>query len=252
MNEDSKIYSKRFVCCADILGFSNKFLSLSIGNKIRKYAEIVESLKDACHSFKDYSGEQSSFQIQRINFHWFSDFFILFSDQISDSKVLEDIPHFQETKQTKITNFLQSVKILFLHFLYLGFPLRGGIDFGEFIHDPDQNTFLGEAMIRAVKLAEQHEWAGISLTSNSSEELLKFSKAQSYLTYYIVPTKGGGGAPLMVIDWPKDNTIKKKTNLEEYISRRFEELCPNLTENVKTKLINTQDFVNSRISNLTH
>ena len=154
--------TKKIICYADILGFSTKFQSLSTIEKREVYLSLITKVEDACHWQKCYS-DTPKFNSKRCDFYWFSDAFILFSEDdyfmSSNNAIIE----------TRLSTFFHSVKMLFLHFLSMGFPLRGGIDYGEFIGEPEKNIFLGEALINAVKMSDKHKWSGISLTPGFSD-----------------------------------------------------------------------------------
>lgn len=238
-----EMFTRRFVCCADILGFSQKFLSLNTKEKVETYKDIIEALKSACHAFQNYTGTQPAFSSPRTNFHWFSDFFILFSNDIPATDL--SIPGAFDAIESEVTNFLHCVKILFLHFLYLGFPSRGSIDFGEFYFNQDENIFIGDALIRAVTQSNQHEWAGISLTGDCIEEISRFPKTIKFFVPYGVPKKSGEKDYCKVIDWPADPSIRSKP--QNYLQERFTKFSPNLSAKAKVKLENTQIFMKSRL-----
>jgi len=240
------IYSKRLVCCADILGFSSKFIKLSTEQKVQKYKDIITSVKSSCHSFQDYISKDPKFSLKRTNFYWFSDFLILFSDKIHDDSSHDEIQEISDYIEEQIADFLQSVKILFLRFLWQGLPLRGAIDFGEFVFDQDENIVLGESIINTVKLSGFHEWAGIALTPNCSKKLSQYNKAKEYLASYPVPTKNDTKDKLVVIDWPNDPSLQTKTDVKDYISRRFAENCDQINAKVQKKLENPIKFLELR------
>jgi len=240
------IYSKRLVCCADILGFSSKFIKLSTEQKVQKYKDIITSVKSSCHSFQDYISEDPNFSLKRTNFYWFSDFLILFSNNIHADSSIDEIQEISDYIESKIVNFLQSVKILFLRFLWLGLPLRGAIDFGEFVFDQDENIVIGESIINTVKLSDFHEWAGIALTPSCSKMLSQYNKAKEYLASYPVPTKKDTKDELVVIDWPKDPSLQTRTDVKVYISDQFKMNCDHINGSVEKKLQNTIEFLEAR------
>lgn len=240
------IHSKRLVCCADILGFSAKFGKLLTEQKIDKYKDIITSVKSSCHSYQDCTSEEPKFSLKRSNFYWFSDFLILFSDNIDDDSSHDQIQEMSDYIEEQITDFLQSVKILFLRFLWQGLPLRGAIDFGEFVFDQDENIVIGESIINTVKLSDCHEWAGITLTPNCSKMVSQYNKAKEYLAVYPVPTKNDSNDDLVVIDWPRDASLQTKPDVKGYIAGRFAENCDRINDRVQKKLQNTIKFLESR------
>jgi len=149
-----------------------------------------------------------------------------------------------------IKEFFHSVKMLFLRFLYYGFPLRGGIDYGEFIVDPAQNIYIGEALIRAYKNSEEHEWAGISITSDFSKLISDYGQLQGLLIDYKVPIRKNLNQVLKVIDWPNDQTIKQKQDPEEYIRSQFQKYCKPLDDKAQRYLKNTIAFLRDRLNSV--
>lgn len=197
----------------------------------------------ACHRASDYRKEPPVFSLKRTNFYWFSDTFILFSDDFSfaaSSDFIEDL----------LRDFLQSVKLLFLRFLYYGFPLRGGIDYGEFIVDPAQNIYIGEALIRAYKNSEIHEWSGVSLSSDLARRITCYRKVELLLKSYEVPVKDNSTHLSKVIDWPVDQTIKLKNDPEGYIRNQFQRYSGYLDDKAERYLRNTITFLRNRVNSV--
>jgi hypothetical protein len=240
-------YSKRLVFCGDILGYSNKFSGLSTEQKVLKYNEIITAVKSSCHSFNE-DGEDPKSLLKRVNYYWFSDFFILFSDDIPVDNSLDEIQEISDHIELKIVKFLQSVKIIFLHFLSQGLPLRGAVDFGEIFFDPNKNIVLGDTIINTVKLSDSHEWAGIALTPSCSKMLSQYSRAKEYLVAYSVPLKKDTQDELVVIDWPKDASLQTRLDSKDYVSQQFKKGCNQLDESAETKLENTINFLESRVT----
>jgi len=238
----------KLVCCADILGFSPKFTGMPKEKKILIYSEIIEALKSACHRVSDYRKTPAVFSLKRTNLYWFSDTFIIFSDHFS----FEEDPN--DFIEDLLRDFFQSVKILFLRFLYHGFPLRGGIDYGEFIVAPDQNIYIGEALIRAYKDSEKQKWSGISLSNELTKKILSYYKTAKFLTDYLtdyeIPLKKNHVKISKVIDWPNDLTIKRKEEPEKYIRHKFERYCEPLGEKEERYLRNTITFLRKRLKSV--
>lgn len=229
-------YTKRFVCCVDILGFANKFSGFSSEEKIKEYLEILEIYKASCHTLINYTSPNPSYSNKRVNFHWFSDTFILFSNEMDE---LNDIVVF---------NFLHSIKIFFRLLLKRGYPLRGGIDFGEFIIDQEENIFIGQALINAYKSAEAHDWAGIVISDNAYTTISSIKKGEKHIIknirdlsiYYDVPLKDRTKEKHRVINWPKNGTIIP--NIEGIIEDAFKKYCMSSKFTEQIKLDNTIRF----------
>lgn len=231
----------KIVCCADVLGFSAKFSALSTNEKRDEYSLIIEAVKSACHSIQDYRREQVTYNLKRSNFYWFSDTFILFSKDIPP-----DIP--DVSMEDLLPRFFHSVKMLFLRFLYHGYPLRGGIDYGEFIVDPEENVFLGNALINSYKMSERHKWAGISLTPICSKFIRKYKNQNNLLIEHNVLSKDNTSEKLQVIDWPNDPSIMQKPEADKYVHDQFFHSCTNIDSKVEEYLKNTIDFLKKRRS----
>lgn len=237
--------SQRLVCCADILGFSPKFKRMHSIQKYDEYFQIINVLKSSCHNIGDYRVDPPEYSWQRVNFYWFSDTFILYSREFQFDSCEHDIC--PEALSDMLRDFFISIKSLFLRFLYHGFPLRGGIDYGEYIADPEQNIFLGEAGIRAYKTSEKHAWAGISVLPNLSDRISRESKVNELLVAYQIPLKDKASQELKVLDWPSDNTIKTKENPEGYIRAQFMKHCITLDNNAEVYCSNTISFLKDRL-----
>ena len=89
----------------------------------------------ASHSEVTLGGKKPAYGGRRVNFYWFSDTFIIFSNEFS----FDDI---EQIVEERLNLFFHSVRMLYLRFMLSGFPLRGGIDYGEFFVDPDENIYL--------------------------------------------------------------------------------------------------------------
>ncbi|MDO9584989.1 MAG: hypothetical protein Q7I93_00725, partial [Syntrophales bacterium] len=224
-----------------MLGFKKKFSKLSTKEKRDEYSGVIKAIKSACHSFQDHGTQPVTYNLKRSHFYWFSDTFILFSEEFSS-----------ETLNIKgeelIFDFFHSAKMSFLRFLHLGFPLRGGIDYGEFIADPERNIFLGQALINSYRMSEKHKWAGISLTPECSKFVKKYKKLDDMFIDYNVPTKWNKPKQLKVIDWPNDRSIiHRSEEPDEYVRNQFLQYCTTTDGRVEGYLKNTIDFLNKRL-----
>lgn len=247
--EVKKHSSQRIVCYSDILGFSPKFRGMPSDQKYHEYNQIIETLRSACHYSCDYRVEPAEFSLKRSNFYWFSDTFILFSDEFSFNDPAEDeFLSFDsdELVEDLLLDFLRSVRALFLRFLYFGFPLRGGVDYGEFIADPPRNIYIGEALIRAYKCSDKHAWAGISILPALSSRINQFQRIKKLLTTYKVPTKNGRYQEMSVIDWPSDQSINTKEDPGVYIANQFRKYCETLNPDAEQYCNNTIAFLKTR------
>ncbi|OGR51583.1 MAG: hypothetical protein A3I11_05650 [Elusimicrobia bacterium RIFCSPLOWO2_02_FULL_39_32] len=235
MQNNNRHY-KKFVCCADILGFSNMVSRLSLSKLKNVYNVIVESVKSACHGYTDFTKNPPEYKLPRVNHIWFSDTFILYSNDFrlnteNDWFIAEQI----------VTNFFQSAKILFLRFMYHGFPIRGVIEYGEFFAQTNQNIYVGKALVNAYKTSLQHEWAGIALTPGCSKKMLAYKDSSKLLISYKLPMKNSKNKTLKVVNWARDASMKDKGDLNEYLRKQFSKYVENRDGGEKLK--NTITFV---------
>ncbi|MBN1184896.1 MAG: hypothetical protein JXB49_21605 [Bacteroidales bacterium] len=231
--ENENKASQRLVCCSDILGFSRKFKTMSTEQKEQEYSKIIETLKSACHY-------DSELELKRCNYCWFSDTFILYSYEFSfenDDKFIEDT----------LIRFFTSVKALFFRFLYWGFPLRGGIGYGEFIGKPTENIYIGEALIDTYKKTEKHAWAGITLLPDLSSRINKCEKVGKLLTTYKVPINYKSPQEMTVINWASDRSIVSKSNPEEYIKTQFRKYSDPMSTRAESYCANTISFLKEKM-----
>jgi len=209
-------------------------------DKHQKYFRIIEALKSACHYVADYRKEPSAFSLLRCNFNWFSDTFILFSNEFS-------LNHDPDSIEELLIDFFRSVKALFLRFLYYGFPLRGGISYGEFIAYPTENIFIGEALIDAYKNTENHAWAGIAVLPDLSLQISNYKKVEKLLATYNVPINNKPPQEMTVINWASDPSITSRINPEEYITNKFCEHCDAMDSSAENYCKNTKAFLKAMV-----
>jgi len=240
MDENDK--HNMLVCCLDILGFSNKTDALEIEQLVEIYDNIIiGAVKDATHSFKNYTGEEPSFSQRRTECVWFSDTVVLYG-KAPQATHGNSSPEYYGYCKDEVRGFLQSAKILFLHLLFNGYPSRGGIDVGPFYADAPKGIYVGKALIEAYKLCVVHQWAGISLTDRCSTFLLdRLPAPEEFLVDYKVPSKSGKSVNRKVINWPLDKSMEDK-NVTTYIRQKFEFPDCQLDTDAKKKLENTLKF----------
>lgn len=164
------------ICYLDILGFRKKILKYGIGEKINIYDNIISRFQKAV--------------LRTVYMAWFSDTIILYTENLN------------RDKDVKIVRLIESAKALFREAIELRYPVRGSIEIGTFYHEKKKQAYLGKALIDAYEFANNHEWAGITCTSNvnryidSNQERLK-----NLVRKYAVPAKRGKVEEFNVINW---------------------------------------------------
>jgi hypothetical protein len=233
----------RLLCCLDILGFKSKIKSLTIKQKQYRYVQLMDVIKGASHSFTDFPGSSDpSYKIPRAQYYWFSDTFLIFSDPLDQCLSFGD---------KSAVDFFQAVKIAFLRFLADGYPVRGGIAFGQFIFDRDRNVCLGNTLIDAYETGENQNWAGIALSPKLGQNFFnQFPESKEFIVEYDVPIKCKKIRSRYAIDWPSDYSIQVKSSSDSYITEKFkqhgvmneraEEMCANTIKFARSRLGSTK------------
>lgn len=100
-----------------------------------------------------------------------------------------------------------------------GFPVRGGISYGDMYVDPGSSVFVGEALTNAYQLEARQEWIGVSISDDvvraHPEIFDQKSEGGEWLSKlfvkYPVPMKGGGEQVLHAINWRWNIVAEKGT-----------------------------------------
>lgn len=138
-------YTKRWVGYFDLLGTKTLVNSQHHVSIFSIYCKAIEEVK------------KRNATLPCIEHAWFSDTFILYTDDESLSSFAE----------------LDHISRWFFYFLIEGrIPARGAISFGEFYADKENSLFFGKALIEAYEYGEAQEWIGFLLCP-SAETVLK-------------------------------------------------------------------------------
>jgi hypothetical protein len=197
--------SRRFVACADVLGFTELVRNTSLHTLAKAYEAMLQDAFEACRSqaMSTSDGPESVKQFDyEIGHAVFSDTILLWSEPIGvDGSFDVDGWH-----------FLMSIAFVFTAALRTGFPLRVGIGFGECVIRPKQNVFLGNAILEAHDAERSQDWVGVGchpscLTADRAGSLTMRDRTGRWvgpLVSYPVPTKPGAPCRDLVwtIDWP--------------------------------------------------
>jgi hypothetical protein len=271
----------RLICMLDLLGFKKKIKQLTIGEKVNQYKDLVETIVSASCNYNDYTQGTPSHRLKRVSYQWFSDTFVLYTDEATSDTFWEE----------EAVDFFYSVKSAFIRFLSRGFPARGAVEFGQvYVDVPENNIFriperetglvdaltlnektapmkgqdenargmsslnviIGNALIEAYVRGEEQVWAGISLSRDTANRFKQINptRFQTLFADWNVNLKGKRMEKRWVLDWPSDASIKAKggnTAISEYITDRF-----NYKEGVDKRsqpiLENTLAFAKERTS----
>lgn len=260
MNQEE---NKRYVAYFDMLGMKTATLRnqdaawtalCAINNAKKRIAEIGIKIKNSGEKIDD-----------RVRAQIFSDSVIIFSLGDEQEDLLALLIYSAEFFKDSLSQCV---------------PLRGGIAYGDFFFNFDDNLFLGTALVKAYEIGECTQWYGITVDTevyNRSEKLpVEFGTPSNGgiikgIVEYDVPLKVNKTGLLQncffrytfrnnpkikkgyVINWPcifKNNLVKIPQNPEE-LYKPFENLFGSYTglqDEVKQKHINTYNFVIKQLS----
>jgi hypothetical protein len=137
-------YVKRWVGYFDLLGTKEL---IQTGTHLTVFSIYTRSMEEV---------KKRKATLECIRHAWFSDTFLLFTDD-------ESISSFGE---------LDHIARWFLYFLIEGhIPVRGAISYGEFYADEKNNLFFGKSLIEAYEYAEAQDWIGFVLCPTTESKL---------------------------------------------------------------------------------
>lgn len=166
MSTNEYYYQNRAVVFLDVLGFQDKLIEFEIQaerNKADRDTEfyVSESVNEFINTFKDvisFLGENN------YNHYLFSDNICITIDYMNNRNSLIDI--------------LVSINDLFFKFAEKGYFLRGGLDVGKFVDEPD--IAIGVPLARAYKLEQDVAmYPRIVLSQNYKNLLDELEKDES-------------------------------------------------------------------------
>jgi hypothetical protein len=155
----------RWIAYIDLLGTKK----LIYGNKAK---DIFIVYRKAIEEFKNQSGN-----MEDINSIWFSDTFILYSDDNSINGYAE-VEHL--------------ARWFHYHLIKEGIPVRGAISYGDFYCDKENNLFFGKPLVEAYEYSEIQNWLGLIICPSAERKLKPLniiSGPNSAYVYTRIPTK---------------------------------------------------------------
>ncbi len=220
-NESYK--SLRWVGHFDLLG-TKKLIN---DNKAK---EIFAVYKLSIEEFKDQSGK-----MEEIHSIWFSDTFILYSDDNSLNGYAE-LEHL--------------ARWFHYHLIKESIPVRGAISYGEFYCDQENNLFFGKPLIEAYEYGEAQDWLGLIICPSAEKKLkplnIKADQNSAYI-YTEVPAKKN-----LPDDAPKNINLPAcilacwlPWNFQESFSQHLYKMMSCQEDRYKRKYQNTIDFLNN-------
>jgi hypothetical protein len=129
--------------------------------------------------------------------------------------------------------------------------IRGALSYGEFYADPENNAYVGQALIDAYELERKQDWLGVCLHS-SLEGTANFIRAQkefpSLIVQSLVPIKDSSNKPFC-LNWIDKTTIHASFNalksLDSCLNIGLKALKddPEKAEKLKIRISNTREFI---------
>jgi len=173
---------KRLVAVCDILGFTNLILNhdldalitgkLSLFRKLLGFSVMHGAVPDFPAGLKELR-EQN-----RVGLAWFSDTIIIYAKKDDD---------------LSCRNVLETVGWLLFHTMWSQTRIRAGIAYNEFFAEPENEIFLGKAIVEAYKLEQDQEWSGAALTLEAANRIPKPAttgeRFQWWICSYEIPMK---------------------------------------------------------------
>jgi hypothetical protein len=156
MQEPDHSIKNTTVAVCDILGFRSLILENPLRNLLD--ADFALFRKLLCRSLnqKDLPerppGLKELRNQDRVGFAWFSDTVLIYAKNDDDDSC---------------QNVIETVQWLVFHTICTRTKIRAGIAYGEFLPDPENELFLGRALVDAYELERSQEWFGAALTPSA-------------------------------------------------------------------------------------
>ncbi len=225
LKEKIVVYENRLIAFLDILGFSRALENADLKVLFANYSQLIDTVNRKVFQIGNPSG---SLNFEKARF--------LFDSIVLVSKPVDQI--------LNVTNFLNGCSSLLEEAFKQKLPLRGAINYGDFIDSTDDSVFLSSAFSALVKEEKTQNWAGCVIMSDAESIILKELEGHENLCDY----KNQSKASVLL----KYNVPLKDAKSKEYLCVNFinflsdEEINLGL-EYLKgdvEKHINTLNFVN--------
>ena len=168
---------------------------------------------------------------------------------ISDSILLTFETDMRDMKSYQMSQFfflLYCVRLFKELFIY-GLPLRGAIEYGEYVLVENQ-MFAGRPIVHAYQAATDLDLSACKV-SGSVGELLETGKDNIHLNYN-TPLKNGEEEPLVLLipfgledDEKDENTLGKIPDLKQFVMESFCAHNKMINREVQKKILNTEIFL---------
>ena len=172
MGKRKIVYGNCWIAYFDLLGF--KKLVHQHKEYINSFAETIYD--DILVEITKRSNRISGSLNEKVDYAWFSDSFILFTEDDTYASY------------SSIELVLQEV---FQKMMFGKHMLRAALSVGEFYANKERSTYIGPALIKAYEYAEKQIWIGLVLTPEAHKKLSGPGYAINTIGYseYQVPIK---------------------------------------------------------------
>jgi hypothetical protein len=226
----------------DILGYQNFLVNNEPKIAAEKISEFIKHLKD-------FRSETFVNIFKKKNRAWIKPLlkkfvYLIISDAIlltlEADRANKDYVDYQKVFLIYCSRLLKQL------FVY-GLPLRGAIEYGEYILI-ENRMFAGHPIVKAYQAAMDLDLSACQISDSVDVSLPKLHK-RLYIDY-ITPLRTGEEKPLKLL-MPfnlRDNeddqfTLKKITDLEQFIINSFCAHNKTINKNVRNKILNTGFFL---------
>jgi hypothetical protein len=228
----------RYVAFFDILGFSN-WVETAGSREVFVYTRgflnlMIRSSMPESVVKPDMSVDLKQSNISYINF--------------SDSIVYYSLDDSYEAFRTMLKVCAQLMDVVICGPSRM---IRGALSHGEFYADPENNAYVGKALIDAYQLEEAQDWMSVSLHS-SIEGTDNFVRAQKefprLIVRSLVPLKGSSNKPFC-LNWTDPDVISGSFNVSKSLYDCFNRGLKALKDNpkeiekLKRRISNTREFI---------
>jgi len=243
MKETKIINGNCWVACFDLLGFENRvndFVEqngeghLDVFVKVY-YKDVLEEAKRRVKQHKKLLAE--------INYVWFSDTFLFY------------IPIDKKGYAAIAIDSL--ARIFFVGCIWQRFVLRGALSAGEFYSEPEENIYVGPALIDAYRYMEKQEWIGLVISPKARFELAKINLCPpdrgKYIEYDVpVKTKEKNINSEVELKLETEKLFSFKMQIYQQVEERIREMQRETKtklskmeyDKVKAKYENSLKFIN--------
>lgn len=228
----------RYVAFFDILGFSN-WIETAGSKEVFVYTRGFLNLMIRSSMPKSVVNPDMSVDLEQSNISYIN---------FSDSIVYYSLDDSYEAFRTMLRICAQLMNIVICGPTRM---IRGALSHGEFYADPENNAYVGRALIDAYRLEEAQDWLSVSLHS-SIEDTANFIRAQKefprLIVRSLVPLKGSSNKPFC-LNWTDPDVISGSSNVSKSLDNclriGFKALHDNSKEieKLERRISNTREFI---------